>query len=93
MALIKGDRKELKMWNGRWLEKGNYKHIYVAAYSKMDACRLLAQASGRNTNPRYWYHEITVYFSQAWGDPMNGITPERGVWVSEHRSGKPVRRI
>jgi hypothetical protein len=85
--------KTLKIWNGRWYEKNKTKHAYICAYSRTDACRLLAIISG--TNPSYWQAEMRDYFSEGcWGNMMEGITPERGVWISDdsHRE-KPMRRI
>lgn len=71
--------KPLRLWNGRW-EDG--KTAFVAAYSRADAGRLLCQAAGKDL--RGIDNELKDYFNQCWGDTMNGITPERGVWVAGH---------
>jgi len=81
--------KTLKLFNGRWYEAGKDKHCFIAAYSRADAGRLYVQAGGRNRNVDA---ELRDYFSECWGDPMGGITPERGLWIAEDYE-KPVRRI
>lgn len=71
--------KQLKIWNGRW---GGGSHVYVAAYSRADAGRLLCKAAGYQL--RGIDREIKEYFSEGhWGRRMAGITPERGVWVDD----------
>ena len=61
---------------------------------------MLAQVAGEwddseivlNRNIR----EIDVYFHKdCWGDTMNGITPERGLWATKtsHLNEKPERVI
>lgn len=83
--------KELKIWNGRggciWerqlpieLQGHRAYHIYIAAYSVADACRLINEVNGYERNNA---QEIKVYFSKGcWGNNMEGITPERGIWIS-----------
>lgn len=83
--------KTLKLYNGRWYEDGWTKHCYIAAYSRADAGRLYAQA-GRGS--RGVDAELRDYFSECWGNSMEGIKPERGLWIQEDAfQGKPVRRI
>ena len=78
--------KELLLMNGRWEGRA---HVYVAAYSVADAYRMLAEVSGYN---RGWRHEINVYFSKGlWGNSMDGIELERGVWVQGNYNEKPKR--
>jgi hypothetical protein len=82
-------KKTLRLWNGRWQDRG---HVYVAAYTRADAGRLLSQAAGC-TLPAI-DREIRDYFNECWGNTMEGITPERGVWVrSGSRPSKPVRVV
>jgi len=80
--------KPLKCWNGNW--KGNGSHIYVCAYSRADAGRLLVEygASSRGID-KY----IKDYFAECWGHAMDGITPERGVWVVNFHGAEPSRVI
>ena len=92
--------KELKIWNGRgWnmrrpVDGKGVEHVYVAAYSRADAVRLINQAAGYSAVNDA---EIKNYFSDGcWGNPMDGITPERGVWVTRRESRrreKPERLI
>jgi hypothetical protein len=82
--------KPLLLMNGRWGGR-NQQHVYVAAYSKADADRLLQQASGI---PHSFMNEINVYFSKGcWGNAMDGITPERGVWVTDNWGDNRERLI
>jgi hypothetical protein len=82
--------KKLIIMNGRW-GYGNGQTIYIGAYSVADACRICAAIT--NTEPSRWRNEINVYFSKGcWGRHMDGITPERGAWItSDHGNDKPVR--
>lgn len=73
-------KKKLFIANGRWQGKqGQQQHIYVCGKSKADAIRILEELSGTKMT-----YEMNIYFSQgAWGDPMDGIIPERGAWVHD----------
>jgi hypothetical protein len=82
--------KELKIWNGRsciWeaklpeeLRGHRSYHMYIAAYSVADASRLINEFNGYERN---YAQEIKIYFSKGcWGNSMEGITPERGIWIS-----------
>lgn len=93
----KADRKkakELKIWNGRgWGTRGTSSyvaHCYVAAYSRADAVRLINEVDRRAMMTD---REIKAYFAECWGSSMDGITPERGVWVQRtgHSQEKPER--
>lgn len=75
--------RKLKFWNGRW---GRNQHAYVAAYSQADAVALINSV----TNNQFTLHEIQKYWSPCWGNPMKGVTPERGLWV-ETDNRVPVR--
>jgi hypothetical protein len=82
--------KTLKIWNGRdWKAQG---HIYVAAYSKKQALELVRKAAGYEGACSM--HEINVYWSAGcWGNSMDGITPEVGVWHSPDYNTKPVKLV
>lgn len=98
--------KKLKIWNGRgwggrkYDDKGNFvpdptgkdrcEHAYVCAYSRAHAVRLINQASSRNAVSD---NEIKNYWSKCWGNPMNGITPEIGVWTTQEHCGDKPKRI
>jgi hypothetical protein len=87
--------KALKLWNGRgqhlWTADGwkHTGHVYIAAYNQSDAVRMMKQAGFLG----FTAHELRVYFSDGcWGNAMNGITPERGIWVGDRElTGNPVR--
>lgn len=82
------DESGLKLWNGRGGDWRGVAFCYVAARSAADAVRLL-QAAGHSRMTR---HELKVYFANVWGNPMNGIRRERGVWIQ--REGKSeVERV
>jgi hypothetical protein len=74
--------KKLKIWNGRGTDRHlngswiKYLHFYVCAYSVSDAVKLMNELGVRMTA-----YEIKTYFSDGcWGNAMDGITPERGLW-------------
>lgn len=83
--------KKLKFWNGRpygVLPQNQWKdrHIYIAAYSIADARRLCAEV-GRDPGQ----NEFKEYFANCWGNAMNEVNPERGVWYVEGHRGTPVK--
>lgn len=83
---------KLRTWNGR----GDYRQFqgrfYVCAPTKVLAVKLLAQAGHAYINMR----EFTGYYSEAWGNSMENVTREIGVWYDGkgsggHDLGKPER--
>jgi hypothetical protein len=93
--------KNLMLLNGRgWHITVNGKdrkceHFYVCAHSVSDAVRLLKQVQPYYSDSQL-RREIDIYWSKnCWGNAMNGITPERGLWVlwSRAREAKPERII
>lgn len=79
--------KKIIIMNGRWYDNG---HIYIGAYSIADACRICGELTGRPSN--HYIREINEYFSKGcWGNSMDGVTPERGAWLSKDGREKPVR--
>lgn len=76
--------------NGRWFQSCRGEcHIFIAAYSVSDACRICEELSGCSHG---WRREIDVYFSKGcWGNSMTGITPERGAWIRKNYHTKPER--
>lgn len=89
--------KTLRCWNGRGFNsRGDT--LYVAAYSRRDAARLLAAAAmkhwrtGRQADAYEigtWDRDLKNYFSECWGNSMAGIQPKRGVWYQLNYSAKP----
>ena len=82
--------RKLLLFNGRiMLPKGIQGHGYIAAYSVADAARVLDEVVGGRGS----LTEIKVYWSHGcWGNAMDGITPERGLWVHDEKSNsKPSR--
>ena len=99
---LNGIMKQLKIWNGRcyshpinknelWKNRKQKEtpHIFVCAHSMADAARVceqyFAQPPSRNEMKEYWS-------PNCWGNSMDGITPERGLWI-QFRSEKPVRVV
>lgn len=73
-------KKKLKLYNGRWGRNG-LDRAYVAAYSKTDCLRVVADLYGER---RLTLSELNVYWSAgSWGVNMDGITPERGMWIKK----------
>lgn len=92
--------KALKLWNGRagrvsrLIGVDSYRscHMFVAAYSMADALRMLDELMDGRSDVTA--HEIKEYWSaNAWGIHMDGITPERGIWLRNESGAntKPVR--
>jgi len=65
--------RKLRIWNGRGHGRllGNH-HFYVAAYSVREAVQIINEHAKCHITS----NEINEYYSQCWGNPMNGITPE-----------------
>ena len=92
--------KELKLWNGRayvlrrpddamWAEvrENAYQNACVAAYSRADARRVIAEYCGSDIGDS----ELRDYWSQGWGNSMQNVTPERGLWIDVGKG--PVRVV
>jgi len=88
--------KRLKLWNGRGWDNGT--DLYVCAYSVKDAAELASEAyrkvRGHTDRPDIKVvteHEVRNYWNPGcWGNAMDGVEPERGVWL-EKAGGTPVR--
>jgi hypothetical protein len=96
--------RPLKLFNGRaigvykhndpkWREAGpraaHHAHAYIAAHSMADAVRLVSEYGARLS-----LSELQVYWNKGcWGDTMEGIIPERGIWIAIDRHGSPVIRL
>jgi hypothetical protein len=76
--------KKLYVANGRWKDR---QHIYVAGYSKTDCINILEELAGYSMTT-----EMNKYFNKGcWGKTMEGITPERGAWVTTSNDRNPKR--
>jgi hypothetical protein len=97
--------KKLKIWNGRgwgvarYDKNGNHiidptgkeycDHVFVCAHSVVEVVRIVNEVAGYNVINA---HEVNVYWHKdCWGNTMNGIEPELGVWTIQHYSDKPKR--
>ena len=70
--------KKIKIFNGRW---GTIGHAYVGALSQKHAVELLNRIPGYGSMT---LSELQNYWSKGcWGNAMNGIDPQVGVWVQE----------
>jgi hypothetical protein len=79
--------KKIKILNGRW--QNCLGHAYVGCYSYKQAIELLKQAGYQFIT----MSEINVYWSKGcWGNAMNGIEPQIGVWFQSERDS-PVKRL
>lgn len=91
--------KKLKLWNGagvicrnhkdpRWKDLDPFKtHASIAAHSRADLRRLIAEYCGNFPQMEY----LKNYYSECWGDDMEGITPQRGIWIAFDRWGEVIR--
>lgn len=83
--------RKLKIWNGRFIsrpkdgkdsdlwDKFREVHAYVCAHSRADARRVIEEYCGYDIGDS----EIKVYWSEGcWGNTMEGIEPERGLWLN-----------
>lgn len=82
--------RKLKIFNGGdWDHQGG--HLFVAAHSLQDASNLISEAYRKirglqdRTDIRIMpVNFLRVYWAKdCWGNAMDGITPERGVWWGE----------
>lgn len=81
--------KTLKVWNGRWQDNSRGQlHFYVCAYSMKDAIDMMNEYKGYKYMTRY---EANLYWSECWGDSMEGIKQEKGLWIQKDRFSKPER--
>jgi hypothetical protein len=95
--------KALKIWNGRgycchkrddprWNGIAISKSIpaYVAAYSRADARKVIAEYCGHEPADS----ELRDYWAAGcWGSSMDGVVPERGLWLQFDSKQSPVRVI
>lgn len=89
--------KTIEIFNGRGQtyrdDKGKYhetEHIYIGANSKADAVRLMKD----NGFTMFTLNELNVYFAKGcWGNRMEGITPERGIWYTENSPEEKPKRL
>jgi hypothetical protein len=84
-------KRALKLFNGRGQyheASGLSGHLYIAAYSVADALRVLMEHGFESVSRR----EINEYFAECWGNSMDGVQPERGVWtIDDNPEAKPKR--
>jgi len=93
---IKRNGRRLRLWNGHVFfyrvryEEGDRErrqfHANVCAYSQKDAVALLEEFGMHES----LYH-FRGYWSPCWGDSMDEVEPERGVWIEFERSQSPVK--
>jgi len=79
--------RKLKVWNGLvWLNRKQISSS-ICAYSQKDAVNLLNELGFSFT-----LGEFRDYWPPCWGNSMDGIEPERGLWIEMER-GKPERFV
>lgn len=83
--------RKLKVWNGNtfisYKGKMLQAHCNVCAYSQKDAVELI----GEYTYGKISLGEFRNYWAPCWGNSMDGIERERGVWIEFERD-VPVRQ-
>lgn len=84
--------KPLRLWNGRpygvLSQKEWHLHVNIAAYSIADACRVCTESGLHDPG----YREIKEYWSECWGNNMEGIIPQRGIWTVKHGEKPTLRK-
>lgn len=87
--------RKIKIWNGRGHGKFQKGHIYVAAYSQKQAAELVSKACFGNDHPNIVSsNEIREYYSDCWGNSMDGIeATEPCVYATKKYGDNPERII
>jgi len=95
--------RKLKVWNGLCINRKSIKDdprwtvvafnqtpsMYVCAYSRADARRVVGEYFARIPSES----EAKNSWSGCWGRKMDGIEPERGLWIQFDQSETPVRVV
>lgn len=92
--------RALRVWNGGglvcrkpgdplWdaLPWNSSPQAYVAAFSRADARRVIQEYCGSLPSDS----ELRDYWAELWGEPMSGVSPERGLWLQVDVESAPVR--
>lgn len=84
--------RELKLWNGRGYgllptQQCARRHLCIAAYGVRDARELCLEIFGSAPSK----HEIKTYWSPVWGNVMDAVKAERGVWIADDVTRRVVR--
>ena len=95
--------RELKCWNGGGLGIVSYKlaeqhgvgdpssvTIYAAVHSRAELIRII-EAYTRGTASPGLKSSLRTHWAPHWGDRMQGITPEVGLWATFNWNDKPIR--
>lgn len=94
---------KLKLWNGnaqtmapyaevkkRNIPHNGHVHVYACAGSRAEVLRMLQAWTGDVGLGRDSY--VRDYWNAgAWGNTMDGIVPERGLWVQYGHGSQPER--
>lgn len=78
----------------RWkdLSTAGGARAYVAAYSRADAKRVIELYCGEGRGPSD--ERMKKHWTQGhWGLQMEGVTPERGLWIVFSRGAEAVRVV
>lgn len=100
--------RKLKVWNGRLFVPNGEKrgsnpanctrqlYVCVCAHSMVDLIRVISEyLVSIDESP---YHgitgnEINNYWSECWGRSMDGVEPERGLWIAFEDHREPPTRV
>lgn len=72
---MKTRKRVLKFWNGI-NPANNVIHMYVSATSRGKAAELITKASGFKVNSVF----VKTNLNTVWGEPMQSVAPEEGIW-------------
>ena len=75
--------RALKQWSGYSFRGGRQMAVWIGAYSRADARRVLVEHGLMDPGESH----MRDYFSTAWGRRMDGVALERGVWAANDRHG------
>ncbi len=83
--------KKLKFWNHRLMLRCvcghvEQRHVSICAHSQKDAITLLKEHDLDTS-----LYEFRGYWNDCWGNSMDGIKPERGIWVEWGQKEPPKR--
>ena len=81
--------KKLTLANGRSYDNRNT--LYACGNSKADIARQLEAYSGGYPTVNSWLRELRDYWNVGvWGNAMEGIKKERGIWLGEDVGSRSV---
>lgn len=66
--------------------------MFACAKSRAELLRMIAEYQGGSLSPGMNAARIAKYWSEgAWGNPMEGVEPEPGLWIQYRNDTTPER--